>query len=124
MTTLLNINGVDYTENIVIDSYVVNAFSKYSEWTDANGTTHRQNIREKVSGSFEMAFATINDYAHFVEHLKDSTSSGGYVPTYLFVNNRNSYKSCNVYLQYESSVTKRGENGKYIIPFSVKLEER
>lgn len=124
MITLININGIDYTSNVVIDSYAVNASKVYSEWTDANGTAHRQMIREKVTGEFKLAFANDVDYSQFIDHIKSNEALTGYIPTYLFVNNRNEYRSCNLFFDFETSAIKAGSGDKYIIPFKVKITER
>lgn len=124
MTTLLNIAGVDYTKNVKIDSYVVNAAKVYAEWTDANEVTHRHPKRERVAGTFELAFANREEYSQFIDHMTASESVGGYIPTYLFVSNRNEYRSCNLFYDFDVNITKDASAEKRIIPFKIKVTER
>lgn len=98
---LFEINGEDFTHRIMMTTYAVNRKPRYNEWEDENGTKHRDNYAYKVQGSFKMYFDSIEDYLHFVEVLNEQTTAGGVTPVVLYVNNTNSVRETNVFIDFE-----------------------
>lgn len=121
---ILNINGVDYSGNVMVGSYSVNYQDVYSTWTDANGIDHRQIIRKKVSGSFDMMFRNKTSYDSFISHMEASKTAGGWIPCYLYVTNLNQQRSCKLYMSYEPCLDRQYNNSRNYVPaFTVTIEE-
>ena len=71
---LASINSTDITKYINETSYVMNSEPVTSEWVDANYTTHRDEYRRKIKGSFDLTFITKSDYDDFIDLLHNATS--------------------------------------------------
>lgn len=84
---LFSINGIDFTRHITAPSYEVNEESVYNEWTDANKDTHRDVIRNRVSGSFDVIFDNEPDLNTFINMINDKDKSDRVEAT-VYINNK------------------------------------
>ena len=75
MATILKINNVDYSGNVIAGTYSVNTIDKYNEWEDGFGNTHRDQRRNKIEGSFDMFFKTEAQYQQFLADLNGARHS-------------------------------------------------
>lgn len=121
---LASINGTDISQYILSESYSINQKDEYNEWTDANRVNHRDIIRTRVSGKFELQFPVCNEqlYTDFVTLLSDNTVSG-ILPITVFVNNINETKEINVFYEYLPVMVKNVRSNKYYKSFELSLEE-
>ena len=121
---LASINETDITQYILSESYNVNQKNEYNEWTDANRVNHRDIIRTRVSGEFELQFKIGDEtpYNNFVTLLKDNTASG-VLPITVFVNNINERKTINVFYEYLPVMVKNVRSNKTYKSFKLALEE-
>ena len=83
---LFKVGDTDYTRKIRQNTYQVNTYDSYSEWTDANYRIHRSVVRSQLSGSFTMYFGTQAEFDTFIQSLP--RHNGGYVTVGLFSNNK------------------------------------
>ena len=74
-SVLFKINNVDYTNNIVVDTYEVNAVEVNDKYTDASETDHYIYLRKRIKGKFDMAFASQADYTSFISNYNSGKSS-------------------------------------------------
>lgn len=102
---LFSINGKDLTHYITVPSYIMNSKDVYNEWVDANGLTHRDVYRTKVSGKFTMLFTDHDEYFDFLKLINEHKGTGGYVPVSLYVNNLNTIVNTDVYIEMEPANT-------------------
>lgn len=86
-TILFSINGIDFTRHITAPSYEVNEESVCNEWTDANKVDHRDVIRTRVSGSFDVIFDNEPDLNTFINMVNDKDKSDRVEAT-VYVNNK------------------------------------
>lgn len=84
---LFKVGNTDYTRKIRQDTYTVNSYDTYTEWTDANYKIHRSVVRSQLSGSFTMYFGTQAEFEGFIENLPRN-EEGGYFTVGLFSNNK------------------------------------
>lgn len=121
---LASINGTDITQYILSDSYNINQKNEYNEWTDANRVNHRDIIRTRISGEFELQFKIGDEtpYNNFVTLLKDNTASG-VLPITVFVNNINESKTINAFYEYLPVLVKNVRSNKTYKSFKLSLEE-
>lgn len=121
---LASINGTDITQYVLSESYKINQKNEYNEWTDANRVNHRDIIRTRVEGEFELQFKIGDEipYNNFVALIKDNTVSG-VLPITVFVNNVNETKEINVFYEYLPVMVKNVRSNKYYKSFKLSLEE-
>lgn len=126
--TLLSINGVDFTKNIVVPSWAINSTEIATAWTDGNGIFHRDVTRTRVTGTFSFKDRSRNqsdDYAAFRAALDAvATANNAYTLT-VWINNEEQARTIESYLTYTPSMT-RSKSGGPIYPdaFQIRLEER
>ena len=121
---LASINGTDITQYILSESYNINQKNEYNEWTDANRVNHRDIIRTRISGEFELQFPIGNEqlYTDFVTLLSANTASG-VLPITVFVNNINETREINAFYEYLPVMVKNVRSNKYYKSFKLSLEE-
>lgn len=117
------INQTDYSAHVIAGSYKVNNVPVCSEWTDANGTTHRQKIRDKVSGTFDMWFRSLTDYNAFLATIATNMTSAMTVPCTVEVNNANITKTSNFFIDHETVRNRDGAWDDYMERFTVTITE-
>lgn len=88
---LLTIGIHDYTQCIKMPTYKVNEIDVYNEWTDANGTNHRDVYRTSIEGSFTLWFDDIELYEQFLNDISENVSktTEGFNILSVYVNNKN-----------------------------------
>ena len=60
------VGETDMSHRVVAENYKIGTKPEYELWTDANGKEHRSKYRERVQGTLEMRFLSINEYQDFV----------------------------------------------------------
>ena len=79
----------DYTQFIKMPTYQVNQIDVYNEWTDANGTIHRDVYRTSTEGSFTLWFDDHDDYEQFISDINEfKTVQEGYILAEVYINNK------------------------------------
>lgn len=58
---IFKIGNEDFTTCVVAESYAVNAYDVYSEWTDANYEIHRTRMRDRVAGTLSLYMRSDED---------------------------------------------------------------
>lgn len=101
MAALLVLNGKDYSQNILMPSYTVNNQPLYEEWQDANGVMHRKKIRDKVSGTFDMFFNDIDEYAQFFNYVYGYMNDTLIVNLTVYVNNLRTTKTAQFFINID-----------------------
>jgi len=120
---LVKIGITDITKHILSESYDVNAEDIFKEWTDANKVTHRNIIRQKISGSFELKFNTQEEYSAFCELIRKSRTAQYLLPMTLYVINEDKEKEVNVFYKYEPKLIKNRVTGKVYKKFKFEVEQ-
>lgn len=119
---LVKIGNVDFSRNVLTGTYEVNAYDVYQKWTDANQVEHRDVVRQRVSGSFDLKFLTEEDYASFIETVKANKASDGTLPVSLYVVNENEQRETKVYFKMGPAVRK-SLNKKSYTAFTFEVSE-
>lgn len=122
---LFGLNNKDYTAHIVADTYKVNLQPVYEHYEDAKGHTHNVRIRDRVSGSFDMFFKTIEEYDAFVKDFKDGKSPLNNAHTItLKPNTTNTEGLYLCFLKYEPTRRLNGQFKDFMGVFTISVEER
>lgn len=115
----------DYSGKVIVDTYSVNRIDIYTEWEDANGTTHRDVYRQKIQGQFDMQIAKMSEYQSFIDDIRAHKTNGGYVPCMVCVNNYNLENvNANLFIDYTPIKTMNNDYTKGYLSFTVTIEER
>lgn len=121
---LAKLGDTDITNYINESSYKVNSEPVYNEWTDANYRKHRDEVRRRVTGSFDLAFVNDTQYNSFLT-LLNNNKTGNVVSIKLYVGSDiNALVDC--YCYYKMVTNKRRQaNSDYIVTIvTMDLEER
>ena len=122
---VFKIGNNDYSGKIIVDTYNVNKIDIYTEWEDANGTTHRDIYRQKIQGEFDMQIAKISEYQAFIDDVRAHKANGGYVPCRVCVNNENNENVyAELFIDYAPIKTMNNDYTKGYLTFTVTIEER
>ena len=122
---LFKIGNTDVTGNIVQNTYAVAKLPVYKTYEDANGASHRRFIRNKVQGSFQMAFPDLTAYSTFRSLIETNMSQTNYsVAVTLYDNLTGSTISTNVFIDYKPTVMQSTSLKEFMKPIDVTIEER
>ena len=120
---LASINGVDITKHILASTYDVNNEEIYNEWEDGYYIKHRDYLRDKVTGAFNLKFLKgTTDYVDFIS-LIEGAKRNGIIPMKVFVSNLNTEKTIDAYYSFRPVVRKNFADKVYD-QFTFYLEER
>lgn len=121
---LFEFNNTDYTRRIPVGTYTVNRQPVYSHWDDADGITHRDVTRTRISGSFTVWFDSIPEQTAFFAALNAAMAANGYLHCKLYLNNIDAVAETNVFVDYsvknELPLLGRGKHGGTVL----KITER
>lgn len=119
----VTIAGQNITSHIVAGQYQINQSDVFEEWTDANGRTHRNVYRTRVSGSFDVFFRELSDYSAFVNACKNARNTAGVIPCSVFVNNTSETKQIEAYVTFAPSLDIDGTLQDYVPQFEITIQE-
>ena len=122
---VFKIGDNDYSAKVLMDTYNVNRIDIYTEWEDANGTTHRDVYRKKIQGEFDMLISNVAEYSAFIADVQNNTTNGGYVTCKVCVNNYNQENvQADMFIDYTPIKTMINDYTKGYLSFTVRVEER
>lgn len=116
------VNGGDYSANVIAGTYTINTEEVYVEWKDANHVRHRSVIRERLVGSFDMYFNTIEEYQVFANDISRNKHSGKNA-IQLMNNKTGVLKTINAFVEFETTRGRRFDWKDTINRFTVIIEE-
>jgi hypothetical protein len=126
MALQFKINGIDYSQYVVIKKYKMQRAAVYggTEYTDGWWKKHRNIIRYNISGSVTLAFPTAALYNVFVDNVQ-SVGNDGIYNIVAYVNNLNSNQTFEAYLTptTNTAITPIGLNPAFFA-VTLKVEER
>lgn len=122
---LFKIGTTDLTGHVVQNTWKVNKLPVYKTYKDANEQTHKRFLRDKVSGSFQLVFKDLTEYAAFNTLINSKRSASSFtVPCTVYDNISGTQISINAFLDYDLTVKQSAGLDEYIEPFDVKIEEQ
>ena len=125
ISTLFKINTTDLTGNVVQNTWQVNNLPVYKEYKDANEETHRRFLRNKISGTFQMVFKDVTDYATFQGLLATNRSATNFtVPCTVYDNISGTLLTANMFVDLKPTLMQTVGLKEYMKPFDVTIEER
>lgn len=117
------IKNKDFGNHIIGGSYKIDKVESYESWIDGNYKEHRIKTSEKVKGSFDMFFRTIEDFQEF-QQLVDETRNDDMTNTVrLTMNKTDQDVICDVFMSYSPIRGRDGSWKDYFERFSVEVME-
>ena len=102
---VINQANADITRFIILGSWDVNEEDVYETWEDANRLAHRGVVRQKVKGSFDVKFYSIQDHEYFIDLLTNPLSfnndSSGTINCTVCINNKNKTKTIDAFIDFK-----------------------
>lgn len=120
----IKIGNTEIGQNVIAGTYSINNIPEFSKWVDGNNVTHKTKLRDKIKGSFDMFFRTIDDYEVFKGLIDDSMDSYGAVELTLSVNNTNEDATINAFIDYSLVRNRDGFWEDYFERYKVVIEEQ
>ena len=124
--TILEINGVDFSEYVVQKTYKIQNNTEYAEWVDGNRISHRTITRKKAGGTFNMTFTTEAAYAAFQAALQAATVPDGYTQLTLYASNDHQLLQIDAFVTISTKTvwTQDSSQAPAVFSVTVRLEER
>lgn len=120
---LAKINNTDITKWIITSTYEVNLEDVMNTWEDANKVTHRDIIRQKVKGRFDLSFANRAECEEFVKLIKDNRLPDKRLLMTLRALNENEERTVYVFYSLAPTLYKNRAKGKYWEIVTMEVEE-
>ena len=126
MALQFKINGVDYSQYVVIPKYKMNRAAEYggTEYRDGWWKRHRSIVRYSVSGTVVLAFPNATLYNNFVDNVQNVGDEGDYTIV-AYINNTNENYSFSGYLTPTTKTAiKPADLNPAFFAVTLKVEER
>jgi len=115
----------DYSNRVIAGTYNVNNDPIRVSWTDSNGVEHKNKIRDRVVGTFDMFFRDISEYNTFVALIKSlQINNEESVLCSVAVNNDVGLHTGYFYIEYTPTRNIKGDWSDYMEQFTVKITEK
>ena len=121
---LASINGTDISAYIQESTYKMNQENVYEEWEDASHYTHREQLRTRVVGSFELVFVQESDLTSFLTLMNNNMDTNKRLTISVFVSNINAFNEYVMFADFESISDRSISNSYFYKRFSLALAER
>lgn len=114
----------DFSDHVIAGSYSVNSQDVYKSWTDINGEEHRDKIRDRITGSFDMYFGNIEEYEDFIGKLEAAKQSNLSYEVALCDNRTNELKVRPVFISFQLTRNRDGSWNDLYERFKVNVQEK
>ena len=121
---IFKVNNIDFSGNVVAENYNVNFEDIFQEWTDGGYVKHKDIIRRRLVGSFEMFFPDATSLEVFYLALSTSKTTASTYPVNLKANNEGVgvLRSAYVFIDMKPVRRRRNNDDAFDI-FEVTIEE-
>lgn len=122
---MFKIGARDYSNRVIAGSYQINTEPVYKSWQDQNGIEHREPIRYRTKGSFDMYFDNIEDYEEFKNTLEAAKQLDmSYANIVVTENTSNKEKVINPFISFKLTRNRNGQWHDIYERFKVDIQER
>lgn len=121
---MLKIGTSDYSNRVIAGSYSINSKEVYKSWNDLNGVEHRDIIRYRTTGSFDMYFPTIAEYEAFNDVLEANRNQDMSVKMAVCDNRTNKVIVKDFYYSFQLTRNRDGSWNDIYERFKVNIQER
>lgn len=121
---IVKIGSFDLTSYVLVGNYKVNQIDENKDWVDGRGITHRDLIRKRVKGDFDVFFKDMSVYDLFVQALKRDKKPNNAYDCEIMCNNVNEPIECECFIEFEPERSQDGSARDRLEAFQVSVEER
>lgn len=121
---MFKIGANDYSNRVIAGSYKINSEDVVKIWTDIEGVEHSEPIRERVVGSFEMIFKTMEEYEEFYEVYKNARNPDTSVRIAICDNKTNEVKIIDARLTFSLTRNRDGSWNDVYERFKMNIREK
>lgn len=118
------LGSTDLSPAADIQNWKVDQVDVYQEWTDGNWIDHREIVRQRIEGSFQLGFKTESAWTDFTTLLAAAKNAAGYYTLQIYVNNLASSETVNAFLEISAANKWDLVNSRFWRVVSVKLQQR
>ena len=120
---LFVLNGVDYTSNILNETYDVHKNDVSEEWTDADYVDHKETVRTRIEGTFTMRFRSLVQYEAFVQKIAESKASDQTFPCVIWANNTLDSNEADLFIKFAPKAVQKANLVMDYREFEVTVKE-
>lgn len=125
MLILFKVGTTDYTANILNDeTYNVRKDDVFDVWEDANRVEHRNIVRTRVAGSFNLKFRDEASYTSFLTTLAAAKQAEGYYSCSIYCNNTKTVENVNLFISFEPVLVQESSMQLSFKEFALEVRER
>lgn len=121
---VFKIGASDYSNRVVAGSYSVNSQDVYKSWEDINKIEHREKIRERITGTFDMCFLNISEYDEFNASLEAVKQPDLSYRVVICDNKKNVVKEIDAFISFTLTRNVNGRWNPIYEKFKVNIQER
>lgn len=122
--TLIQIGSTDLTAYADIQNFNINREDVYESWTDGNWIDHREIVRTRIRGAFQLGFRTSASWTAFLALMSSEQNAAGFFPVTVYVQNTGSTETIDAFLDITGSAKWDWVNERFWRTISVTLTER
>ena len=100
--------------------YEMNQEAVYNQWTDANGSEHRDYIRTKISGHLTVVFLNYTDYSAFMTALNAADHVYSVTAT---ISNTGSDETFTAYVDVSGAITTDLSGGAAVYSATIEVTQ-
>lgn len=122
---MFKLGNIDFSNRVIAGTYAVQNTDVYNSWTDCNYVEHRDKVRERMEGSFDVLFLTIEEFNDFMSALKSNKRTGVYYSNVTLKDNySNTDNVIDAYITMTPIRDRKPDWTDYMQPFTVTVKER
>lgn len=122
---MFKVGNTDYSNHVIAGAYKVNQNDVPVTWTDGNYTEHRDIVRKRVEGSFDMYFKNMTEWDAFLTVLEANKTDGYYNITVVCNNvpSATAEKTINAFVDIEPTRNRNDFWADFMERFTVTIKE-
>ena len=122
--TFFQIGSTDLSAFADIQNFNINQDDVFQDWTDGNWIDHRDVVRQRITGSFQLGFKRSADWTAFLALIAAEKLTAGYFPVTVYVNNLGAPRTINAFLDLKAAAKWDLLNERFWKVVTVTLTER
>ncbi len=120
----IQLGSTDLSSYADIQNWKVNKADVWQAWTDGNWIDHREVVRTRIEGTFQLGFRTEAAWTSFTTLLAAARNVAGYYAVQVYVNNTASSETINAFLEISAANKWDLVNSHFWRTVNVTLKER
>lgn len=97
------LGSTDLSPDADVQNWKVNQVDVWQEWTDGNWIQHRDVVRQRIQGTFQLGFQTSASWDAFTALLAAARNAAGYYTVKVYVNNTASSETIDAFLEISAA---------------------